>query len=476
MRNLLLCLLIFIGLFTKAQPDNHNKRERYLMDFNWRFAFGHPYDTKKDFDNGTAYFSYFAKAGYGDGAADPKYDDRAWRKLSFPHDWAVEQPFSKEASFSHGFKSIGRNFPDKSVGWYRKSFTIPQADLGRRISIEFDGVFRHSIVWVNGHYLGIEPSGYNSFRYDISDYLNYGGNNVIAVRVDATMEEGWFYEGAGIYRHVWLSKTDPLHVVNNGTYITTQTVNTSATISTKTHIINEEKVEKSFSLLQTVVDAEGKKVATVRKDHLKLLPYQKQEFQVDLNLANANLWDLENPYLYKLVTQIFAGNDETDRYETTFGIRTIRFDAKEGFFLNGKKVKLKGTNNHQDHAGVGTAMPDELQYFRIKALKAMGSNAYRCSHHPPTPELLDACDQLGMLVIDENRLMGTTGQPFSDLEKMVKRDRNHPSIICWSIGNEEWAIENNSTGARIATTMQAFTKSLDSTRPVTVGAWTPPVL
>jgi beta-galactosidase len=200
MKYLLLCLLMLTNLFAITQTTDPKPRERFLMDFNWSFSFGHPYDTKKDFDNGTGYFSYFAKAGYGDGAADPKFDDRAWRKLNLPHDWAVEQPFSKEASFSHGFKAIGRYFPDRSVGWYRKSFTVPQSDLGRKIFLEFDGVFRNSIVWINGHYLGTELSGYNSFNYDISDYLNYGGNNVIAVRVDATMEEGWFYEGAGIYR------------------------------------------------------------------------------------------------------------------------------------------------------------------------------------------------------------------------------------------------------------------------------------
>lgn len=469
MKYLLLCLLMLSHLFATTQTNNQTPRERYLMDFNWSFSFGHPYDTKKDFDNGTGYFSYFAKAGYGDGPADPKFDDRAWRKLNLPHDWAVEQPFSKEASFSHGFKAIGRNFPERSVGWYRKSFTVPQSDLGRKIFLEFDGVFRNSIVWINGHYLGTEPSGYNSFFYDISDYLNYGGNNVIAVRVDATMEEGWFYEGAGIYRHVWLTKTAPLHVAANGTFVTTLVSNSSAGITAKTNIINEERSERSFSLVQTIVNAIGKTVATARKDNLKLLPFQEQEFQSNLNLTNPTLWDLDNPYLYKLVTQVYSGSMEADRYETTFGIRTIRFDAKEGFFLNGKSVKLKGTNNHQEHAGVGSAILDELQYYRIKALKAMGSNAYRCSHNPPTTELLDACDRLGMLVIDENRLMGTNGQMYGDLKKLMIRDRNHPCIISWSIGNEEWAIENNNIGARIATTMQAYVKSLDSTRPVTAG-------
>src|SRR5450432_1125197 len=212
-KNVLLLAFLILTAYTFCFSQDKIStpvRERLSMDYGWRFAFGHPYDTKKDFNNGTGYFSYLAKASYGDGAAAANFDDRAWRKLDLPHDWAVEQPFDSTASFSHGFKAIGRNFPEASVGWYRKRFTIPASDSGRHISIAFDGVFRNSIVWINGFYLGTELSGYLGFEYNISDYLNYGGENVIAVRADATMEEGWFYEGAGIYRHVWLNKTNPL--------------------------------------------------------------------------------------------------------------------------------------------------------------------------------------------------------------------------------------------------------------------------
>ena len=468
MKKVLLCLaFITLHIFLLAQQPLPGARERLLMDFGWRFAFGHPFDAAKDFGHGTAYFSYLAKAGYGDGAAAAGFDDRSWRKLDLPHDWAVEQDFSPQASFSHGFKAIGRAFPERSVGWYRKTFTIPATDLGKRVAIEFDGVFRHSIVWVNGHYLGTEPSGYSSFRYDITDLLNYGGTNTVAVRVDATMEEGWFYEGAGIYRHVWLTKTAPLHVAPNGTFVTSEVHHTSATVHTKASILNEDSLVRAFSVVQTVVDAEGKTVASQRQDNLRLAPFQSLEVAAVLPVANARLWDLESPYLYQLHTTVLNGNREVDRYETTFGIRTIRFDAREGFFLNGKPVKLKGTNNHQDHAGVGVAMPDELQYWRIRTLKDMGSNAYRCSHNPPTPELLEACDRLGMLVIDEHRLMRTTEDGLRELRRMMERDRNHPSIISWSVGNEEWAIENSPTGARIALTLQAYAQSLDSTRPVT---------
>jgi len=468
-RKLFLISLLFWAHCGFAQAPSAQGRERYSMDANWRFALGHPFDTKQDFGNGTSYFSYFAKTGYGDGAASPLFDDRAWRQLDLPHDWAVELPFDSTAQASHGYKAIGRNFPATSVGWYRKTFTISAADLGRQLSLEFDGVYRNSKVWVNGHYLGTEPSGYSSFRYNITDYLNYGGTNVVAVRVDATMPEGWYYEGAGIYRHVWLTKTSPVHVAPNGTWVTTRVAATAASVTARASLLNEGKQAQTCAVTQTVLDAQGRVVGSQKQDAVALLPFQQREISLTLPVADAKLWDLESPYLYTLRTTVLVGNQEVDRYDTPFGIRTIRFDANEGFFLNGKPVKLKGTNNHQDHAGVGTALPDELHYFRIKALKAMGSNAYRCSHHPPTPELLAACDQLGMLVIDENRLMGTNYQMQEELRDMIVRDRNHPSIISWSIGNEEWGIENSATGARIAATMQAYVHSLDSTRLCTAG-------
>ncbi len=449
-------------------------RERLLMDFGWRFAFGHAYDTDKDFNHATGFFSYFAKAGYGDGPASANFDDRAWRILNLPHDWAIEVPFASNGSHSHGYKAVGRKFPETSVGWYRKSFSISKSDLGRRIGVEFDGVFRDSIVWVNGHYLGHEPSGYSGFRYDITDHLNYGGNNVIAVRVDATMEEGWFYEGAGIYRHVWLTKTAPLHVAPYGTFVSSDVKGNTANVTARATVINEGMTKAKFDIIQSIVDAGGKSVATRRVKKLSLKPGDNDEFSCVIKVKKPVLWSLESPYLYKLITEVRSAGTVVDSYQTTFGIRTVRFDPNEGFFLNGKHVKLKGTNNHQDHAGVGVAVPDALQEFRIARLKEMGSNAYRCSHNPPTPELLDACDRLGMLVIDENRLMGTTPELLDQLKRLILRDRNHPSVIIWSLGNEEWAFEGNITGERIAATMQAFAKRLDPTRRTTVaisGGW-----
>lgn len=456
-----------ISFCTSAQ--NKSDRELILIDKDWRFSFGHLYDTQKDFGHAEGYFSYLTKTGFGDGPAASGFDDRAWRKLDLPHDWVVEQSFSKKASYSHGFKMAGKGFPEKSIGWYRKKINIPESDKGQIISLKFDGVFRNSKVFFNGYFLGTEESGYNGFEYDVSAYVNYGGENTIVVRVDASMEEGWFYEGAGIYRHVYLQKTNPIHVVTNGTYVISEIKNDNAEITAEVTIENKGNDKGSIEIIQTILDTGRKQITSVSENVPAPEFYKKANFTSKLNVKNPLLWDIENPNLYHLETQIKQNGKIIDRYETPFGIRTMKFDAEKGFFLNGKSVKLKGTNNHQDHAGIGTALPDELQYYRIKKLKEMGSNAYRCSHHPPTPELLKACDELGMLVIDETRLMGINDYHLNDLKRMIERDRNHPSIFCWSVGNEEWNIEGNIVGERVTNVMQGFAKSIDTTRPVTVG-------
>ena len=446
---------------TESKPSG---REHLLMDFGWKFSLGHFGNFENDFRSGTGYFTYFAKTGYGDGPASSNFDDRAWRSLDLPHDWAVELPFSGEASHSHGYKTIGWKYPENSVGWYRKSFDISNSDLGRKISVQFDGVFRNSIVWVNGFYLGHEQSGYAGFEYDITDYLNYGGNNVITVRVDAAIEEGWFYEGAGIYRHVWLNKTNPLHIAQYGIFASSELDGPNAMVTARATIKTDGKTTEKFRIEHSIVDANGNTVASGTVENLSLKPVVSEEYFCKIQVTNPNLWSPDSPYLYKLKTKVISGGNVVDQSETNIGIRTIRFTANEGFFLNGKHLKLLGTNNHQDHAGVGCAVPDALQEFRISSLKAMGSNAYRCSHNPPTPELLDACDKLGMLVIDENRLQGINQEHFDLLKRMIMRDRNHPSIITWSLGNEEWAIESNIKGARITETMQRFAQTIDSTR------------
>lgn len=467
---------LFFALTASAQ------REESRIDNGWRFALGHATDAQKDYNHATAPFSYYAKAGFGDGPAAADFDDRSWRTLDLPHDWAVELPFDARGSHSHGYRAIGRNFPQNSIGWYRKTFDIPATDEGRRISIRFDGVFRDSKVWVNGFYLGNEQGGYNGFSYDITDYLKYGGTNTISVRADATMEEGWFYEGAGIYRHVWLTKTAGLHVAGNGVSVQSRIDRITADglsaqtadITTSVTLINQQRHADTVSLRQTILDSAGNIVATGTARALRLAPGETADIPNSLDLPNPRLWSTTNPYLYTLTTTVLHGENAIDSCTTPFGCRTIRWDPDAGFFLNGRHIELKGTNDHQDHAGVGTAVPDELWDYRLRCLKAIGANAYRCAHNPPAPELLDACDRLGVLVIDENRWMGVTPQMTDPLRRMILRDRNHPSIIAWSIGNEEWAMEGSPTGARVASTLQDYVHTLDTTRPVTVaisGGW-----
>lgn len=473
---LLILLLSAVCVFSQngKTTDFVVGREHLLMDFGWRFSLGHATDYTKDFGTGTGYFTHFAKAGYGDGAAAPAFKDSAWREVDLPHDWAVELSFSGSASHSHGYKTIGWKYPETSVGWYRKKFNIPSTDLGRKISIQFDGIHRNSTVWVNGFYVGNEPSGYASSTYDVTDYLNYGGENTVAVRVDASIEEGWYYEGAGIYRHVWLNKTDRLHVAQYGTFVTSEINGDNAELTVRTKVENQYAQSKSFTIEQMLLDANNQQVASKKLENISLNGNLDNTYFQKIKLQKPMLWSLENPYLYKLKTDIIADGKIVDSYTTNVGIRTVRFDPNKGFFLNGKSVKILGTNVHQDHAGVGTAIPDALQEFRIKKLKEMGSNAIRTSHNPATPELLDACDRLGMLVMDENRLMGINREHFDLLERFMVRDRNHPSVVIWSVGNEEWAIESNEKGARITKTMQEFAQKLDSSRAFTVaisGGW-----
>ncbi len=472
----LILLICFLPGFSQKETDKNQAvvREHLKIDHSWRFALGHASDFAKDFSNGTSYFTYFAKAGYGDGAASPQFEDRAWREVDLPHDWAVELPFAASASHSHGYRTIGWKYPETSVGWYRKKIEIPNSDFGRKISLQFDGIFRDATIWVNGFYLGHEQSGYAAQNYDISDYLNYGGENVIAVRVDASLEEGWFYEGAGIYRHVWLTKTNKLHVAQNGTFITSEINGETAELTVRTIVENQYPAASGFCLEQTLLDAGKKPVATYKSDNLSVSGIHNNTFYQKLILENPILWSLENPYLYTLETNVITEGKMVDIYKTSVGIRTVRFDPDSGFFLNGKNIKIKGVNQHQDHAGVGVAIPDALQEFRVRKLKEMGCNAIRTSHNPPTPELLDICDRLGMLVLDENRLMGINQEHFDLLKRFMIRDRNHPSVILWSLGNEEWQIEGNELGARITKTMQEYAQTLDSSRAFTValsGGW-----
>lgn len=457
-----------------SEVSPKSQREHILMDLGWRFNLGHASDYSKDFYHRISYFTHFAKAGYGDGAAATLFEDRAWREVDLPHDWVSELPFSNQASHSHGYRTVGWRYPETSVGWYRKRFDIPASDFGRKISIQFDGIFRNASVWINGFYLGTEPSGYAGVDYDLTDYLNYGGENVLAVRVDASIEEGWFYEGAGIYRHVWLNKTNRLHVAQHGTFITSEVKGADAVVTIRTSMENQHSETKQFSITHTILDDSMQPVKSVRFDNLTLRGSENRTYYNKVIIEKPDLWSIDNPYLYTVETIVLAGGQVVDTYKTPVGIRTVRFDPNGGFFLNGERVLIKGVNNHQDHAGVGVAIPDALQEFRVRKLKEMGCNAIRTSHNPPTPELLDICDRLGMLILDENRLMGINQEHFDLLKRFMIRDCNHPCVFLWSLGNEEWAIEGNEKGAQITKTMQEYAQTIDSSRAFTVaisGGW-----
>ena len=451
----------------KTLAPSVSLRERLLLDFNWRFHLGHADDPARDFGYGNG--EEFGKTGeFMRTTSKPDLDVSGWQAVDLPHDWVVELPFENDAAlYNQGFKPVGRAYPATSIGWYRRVFDLPASEHGRRLSLEFDGVFRDCLVALNGVYLGRNLSGYAPFRFDITDVANYGGPNVLVVRADATEHEGWFYEGAGIYRHAWLVKTHPVHVSQWGTFVSTEVRGAAATLTILTQVENESDEAPVSRVVSTVTDPAGHVVARTATPPSRLAAWTGRELTQRVAVGNPALWSVETPALYRLTTVVEAGGAEVDRYETSFGIRSIRFDPDRGFFLNGVRVELKGTCNHQDHAGVGSALPDRLQYHRIERLKGMGCNAYRTSHNPPTPELLEACDRLGMLVLDEARMMSSSDEGISQFGRLIRRDRNHPCVFAWSIGNEEWFVQGAERGALIAAAMKRLARRLDPTRLVT---------
>jgi len=469
-KRLLLVAFLFSSLLVRSQT-------KINFDEGWKFHFGHAGDPAKDFNYGIP--AIFSKSGKTDQTALAiNFDDKAWRTLDLPHDWAVELPFVNTPNFdvqSHGYKPVGGLYPETSIGWYRKHFTVAKADSGIRFSIQFDGIFRNANIWVNGFFLGNNQSGYVGATYDITDYIQFDKDNVITVRVDATQYEGWFYEGAGIYRHVWLNKFNNLHFEQNGVFVYSDVKDKSAQINIEASIQNEQLSGANFTIYSYLTDRNGIRLAQTKPQAVQLVSNAQTTVKQQIHLLHPRLWSLRDPYLYKVVSIIKSGDQVIDSVKQRIGIRTIRFDAKEGFFLNGEYVKLQGVNNHQDHAGVGSALPDYLQYYRVALLKEMGVNAYRTSHHAPTPELLAACDSLGMLVMDEQRLLNSSPEYMSQFERLIKRDRNHPSVFLWSIGNEEGWIQTNSTGKRIAQTLLAKQRALDPTRTSTYAADVPNV-
>ena len=465
--------IVVMAWMAIACMNAQNVRETIRLDDGWKFAFGNAADPKKDFGCGTEYFNYLTKANsiHNEGPYVANFNDSTWQEVKVPHDWVSILPYADVASHSHGYKTVGYKYPETSVGWYRKTINIPASDLGKHIALQFDGIFRNARVWFNGFYMGTEPSGYATQVYDVTEYVNYGGDNLICVRADATLEEGWFYEGAGIYRDAWLMKSAAVGVAPFGTFVYADLKQPydKVTIYVETEVNNHSLTTQQCEVSHRLLDADGREVAKSESSTIMLRAKQTLNSQpLTLNLNTPHLWSPADPYLYKVETTVKVDGRVTDVYETSTGIRDVEFDADRGFLLNGQPLKLKGVNMHQDHAGVGAAIPDALQAWRIKQLKKMGCNAYRASHNPMTPALLDICDREGILVIDENRLTGINEEHLRLLERMIKRDRNHPSVILWSNGNEEWGMENTIQGTRIAAAMREYTHLLDPTRHSTI--------
>jgi beta-galactosidase len=440
-----------IVLLSATNSFSQGVRLKENFDFDWKFALNR--DDKTN---------------------NPKidFDDSSWRNQNVPHDWSVEQNFSSSVNTAGAYLPGG-------IGWYRKTFIIPANYSGKKVSILFDGVFHQSDVYINGIHLGFHPYGYTSFEYDLTDYLNYGSSNVIAVRVDRQGNDNnprW-YGGSGIYRHVWLQLVNPVHIKTYGTYITTPTVtDANASVKIVSTLVNTASTSKTVTISQRILDGGGNQVATDEKTGVVLAANTPLEVAQTLSVINPERWDIDNPSMYTMETVVKEGITILDEYATPFGIRTIELHKDNGFFLNGRYLKLKGICWHQDASGfAGTAVPVRFDERRLEIMKEYGCNAIRVGHHPLSPEFMDLCDKMGFLVIDEifdKWKSGYYEQYFDawwqkDLDNMVLRDRNHPCVMLWSIGNElQEAFDGGQTGVNRAKMLQARVYELDATRKV----------
>jgi beta-galactosidase len=452
----ILCIITGLSLVLSVINSLQAQNSRTVNDFckNWKFYSG-------DEDN----------------AEDPVFDDSGWRTLNLPHDWSIEGEFSNEHPATPG----GGALPG-GIGWYRKKFVIPESARDKLVFIDFDGIYQNSEVWINGNYLGIRPNGYISFRYELTPFINFGSDeNVIAVKVDNSQQpNSRWYSGSGIYRNVRLIITNKVFVDHWGTFVTTPEVSRqSARINLNTNIRNATKNDRQVTLNTTIYDAEGEKVAFYTSDGL-ITRQSVLEINQEITVVKPVLWSVENPHLYKAVSTVEWESTVYDEYETVFGIRYFNFDSKRGFFLNGKNIKIKGVCNHHDLGCLGSAINTRALERQLEILKDMGCNGIRTSHNPPAPELLDLCDRMGFIVMDEAFDMWKKKKnPYDyhlywdewhrrDLRDLVLRDRNHPSVFIWSIGNEileQW----DSTGIEMAKELTAIVKNIDPYRPVTSG-------
>lgn len=426
---------LFLFICTVLFSCSSSKKVRENVDFTegWKFYLG---------DDSTAY--------------NTQYDDAKWRILDLPHDWSIEADFSLKNPATPG----GGALPG-GIGWYRKDFIVDKSDEGKNVYIDFDGIYWNSKVWINGHLLGERPNGYISFRYDLTPYIKVGEKNVIAVRVDNSKQpNSRWYSGSGIYRNVWLVTTNALHVDHWGTYVTTPTVTRdNAEIKIQTNIKNSSDLSQAFELYSILIDKDSKEIARINNSE-SVGAGENVSMGQSLKVSNPILWSIGNPYLYKIVTRIEQNGKVVDEYETPLGIRYFSFDPNKGFFLNGESVKIKGVCNHHDLGFLGAAVNTRALERQLEILKEMGCNGIRTSHNPPAPELLDLCDKMGFIVMDEAFDMWRKKKsPYDysqyfpewherDLTDLILRDRNHPSIFMWSIGNEileQWSDINADT-------------------------------
>ncbi|MDQ3843267.1 MAG: DUF4982 domain-containing protein [Bacteroidota bacterium] len=451
-RFILLSTVIFFIQSLNLSIAQKNSRQRLLMDANWKFS---QTDTI--------------------GADKAVFDDSKWRALNLPHDWSIENEFIQNAPTSGG----GGYLPT-GIGWYRKRFNPPKSALSKTVWVEFDGVYQNSDVWINGHHLGRYPSGYMSFHYDLTSHIK-SGENIITVRVDNSLQPNTrWYSGSGIYRHVWLNIANPVHVAQWGTYITTpQADSSSATINIKTKINNRNAISKEALLHSIVLDANGKEVAKTESP-LSLSSKDQSESEQKITVASPALWSLEKPNMYSLRSVIVDKGKIVDETVTPFGIRNIQYDANKGFLLNGKRVKMNGVCLHHDAGSVGAAVPEAMWVRRLQILKEMGCNAIRTSHNPMAPEFLDLCDRMGFLVQNEIFDVWKAGKvkydyanyfnqwSQHDLVNFIHRDRNHPSVVMWSAGNEIGEQTQEQGHEVLRPLIETFHRE-DPTRPVTTG-------
>lgn len=432
----------------------NRQKEIYCLNHGWKFI-------EKDFSilpptkNHDDVYG-FSKGGAIKGPANSSFDDTDWENVELPHDWVTKKPFVQTGSPNQGYKERG-------ISWYRIQFALLEEDKQKQILLEFEGMSAESQIYINGMILKRNFSGYNSFCVDMTDVANFGlVPNTIAIRIDASAWEGWWYEGAGIYRNVWLLKKSKVHISYNGVYLKPELIHENKwRLNIESCIENSFEDEQSFKLKHTFYNTNSEIETNVDS---KIKGFGQNTLVSDIYLESPKLWSTENPNLYKVKTSIYIDDIEVDYQINEIGFRTISLDAQTGFWLNGVNLKLKGFCNHQDHAGVGVAVPYNLKEYRLQKLKELGSNAYRCAHNPD-PEILDICDRIGLMVMEENRTFNSSNDNLEQVKTIIKNARNHPSVILYSVLNEE-PLQGTPKGRRIAGRLQAVIKELDSTRPV----------